>query len=115
MALRDEVSDLGVPSVTSVANVCEVVALVSTAVIILSVATFGLLGAFLGFTMSMAVMFGNVILGTFLFGLSFFVLSLLLGLIENTYLEEETLPEQAADEEQDMRNQEPRRPQNNRV
>lgn len=99
MTMRDRAAQTGTPSLATIGNTAEFVVLACATILVLTIAVFGGAGIVLGFSMGLAVMFGEVALGVFLIGVSFAVFSLLIGLIENTYYEEDeqTLPEEAAE------------------
>ena len=105
MTLRDRATDTSVsrPSLSGIADYAEYTALLSGAVLVLTVSGFGAAGIVTGFSMGLVTVFANFALGVFLIGASFFGLSLLIGLIESTYFVEpdegETLPEQAAEQQ----------------
>jgi len=107
MTLRDRATNASFnsPSLSTIADYSEVIALLAAATLVLTVAAFGASGIFVGFSMALAMTFANFAAGVFLIGLSFFAVSLLIGLIEQTYYvepdESETLPEQAADAQEE--------------
>lgn len=107
MTLRDRATDTSIPrpSLSGIADAAEVITLLAGAVLVLTIAAFGAAGIVLGFSVGLAVAFANFAAGVFLIGASFFGLSLLIGLIEDTYYVEaeegETLPEQAAEEQEE--------------
>jgi hypothetical protein len=106
MTLRDRATETSIPrpSLSQIADGAEVITLLAGAALVLTIAAFGVAGIVLGFSVGLAVGFANIAAGIFLFGASFFGLSLLIGLIETTYYveqEEETLPEQAAEAQGD--------------
>lgn len=102
MTMREQAVDTNSPSLASIGNAAEYVVLLCATILVLTIAVFGGAGIVFGFSMGLAVMFGEVALGVLLIGISFAVFSLLIGLIENTYYEEEeTLPEEAAQEQQE--------------
>lgn len=99
MTMRDRVAQTGTPSLSTIGNTAEFIVLACVTILVLTIAVFGGSGMVLGFSMGLAVMFGEIALGVLLIGVSFAVLSLLIGLIETTYYveEEESLPQQAED------------------
>ena len=104
MTLRDRATETSVPvpSLSSIADFAEIITLLAGAVLVLTIAAFGVAGIIVGFSVSLAVMFANFMAGVLLIGASFFALSLLIGLVETTYYveDERTLPEQAAQEQE---------------
>lgn len=113
MTLRERAagSNPSLPSLTTIADFAEYITLLTAAVLVLTVAALGAAGIVAGFTVSLVVLFGQFALGIVLIGLSFLGLSLLIGLIEDTYYVEsepedgETLPEQAAEEQEGNENE----------
>ena len=111
MTLRQKFTSIGLPGLSQLADFAEYGTFAALTATILTVAVFGVTGAVLGFTLSLAIAFAQVVLGSLLVAGSLFAFSLMVGIIEGTYGESVPSPEEMSEaQESDETEQERRGP-----